>query len=215
MHRDLGQLFPWLGLGFPFVNWFRQPLRLLSLQNSSVPRRDTSIPTAMLPFLCSASDHALGVCWLWGTLLNLAAFPLLIFKKLVLATQSCLALCDPSRFLCSWDSPGKNIGVGFHFLLPGIFFKKERIRYTELESWGFCIFLGTNTGVAPSRNFLPHLCSLSQSISKSPLENLLSEMACQSPGGTGQTLSTQKLQAGFRGPPPQFLLQEVTVTWGP
>ena len=39
--------------------------------------------------------------------------------------QSCLTLCDPVdciplRFLCPWDSPGKNIGVGFHALLQGI-----------------------------------------------------------------------------------------------
>ena len=38
--------------------------------------------------------------------------------------QSCSALCDPmqpSRLLCPWDSPGKNTGVGCHFLLQGIF----------------------------------------------------------------------------------------------
>ena len=27
----------------------------------------------------------------------------------------------PARFLCPWDSPGKNAGVGSHSLLPGIF----------------------------------------------------------------------------------------------
>ena len=27
----------------------------------------------------------------------------------------------PIRLLCRWDSPGKNIGVGCHFLLQGIF----------------------------------------------------------------------------------------------
>ena len=27
----------------------------------------------------------------------------------------------PSRLLCPWDSPGKNTGVGCHFLLQGIF----------------------------------------------------------------------------------------------
>ena len=27
----------------------------------------------------------------------------------------------PSRFLCPWDSPGKNIGLGCHSLLQGIF----------------------------------------------------------------------------------------------
>ena len=40
--------------------------------------------------------------------------------------QSCLTLCDPyglqpARLLCSWDSPGKNTGVGCPALLQGIF----------------------------------------------------------------------------------------------
>ena len=40
--------------------------------------------------------------------------------------QSCLTLLQayglqPSRFLCPWDSPGKNNGVGCHALLQGIF----------------------------------------------------------------------------------------------
>ena len=28
---------------------------------------------------------------------------------------------QPARFLCPWDSPGKNTGVCYHFLLQGIF----------------------------------------------------------------------------------------------
>ena len=28
---------------------------------------------------------------------------------------------EPARLLCSWHSPGKNTGVGCHFLLQGIF----------------------------------------------------------------------------------------------
>ena len=28
---------------------------------------------------------------------------------------------EPTRLLCPWDSPGKNTGVGCHFLLQGIF----------------------------------------------------------------------------------------------
>ena len=28
---------------------------------------------------------------------------------------------QPAWFLCPWDSPGKNTGVGGHFLLQGIF----------------------------------------------------------------------------------------------
>ena len=35
--------------------------------------------------------------------------------------QSCLTLCDPMDWLLPpWDSPGKSIGVGCHFLLQGI-----------------------------------------------------------------------------------------------
>ena len=40
-------------------------------------------------------------------------------------SQSCLTLCNPMdcshQLLCPWDSPGKNTGVGCHFLLQGIF----------------------------------------------------------------------------------------------
>ena len=32
---------------------------------------------------------------------------------------------QPTRFLCPWDSPGKNIGVGCHFLLQCIKLKNE------------------------------------------------------------------------------------------
>ena len=40
--------------------------------------------------------------------------------------QSCMTLLQPyelqpARLLCPWDSPGKNTGVGYHFLLQGIF----------------------------------------------------------------------------------------------
>ena len=41
------------------------------------------------------------------------------------AAQLCLSLCDPmdcvlSRLLCPWDSPGKDIGVGYHTLFHGL-----------------------------------------------------------------------------------------------
>ena len=42
-----------------------------------------------------------------------------------LCAQSCLTLCNPMDcippVLCPWDFPGKNTGVGCHFLLQGIF----------------------------------------------------------------------------------------------
>ena len=31
-------------------------------------------------------------------------------------TQLCPTLCDPTRLLCPWDSPGKNTGVDCHLL---------------------------------------------------------------------------------------------------
>ena len=39
--------------------------------------------------------------------------------------QSCPTLCDPTRLLRPWDSPGKNTGVGCHFLLQSMKVKSE------------------------------------------------------------------------------------------
>ena len=46
------------------------------------------------------------------------------------ALQSCQTLCDPrrqqpTRLLCPWDSPGKNTGLGCHFLLQCVKVKGE------------------------------------------------------------------------------------------
>ena len=40
--------------------------------------------------------------------------------------QSCLTLCEPTRLPHPWDSPGKNTGVGCHFLLQCMKVKSER-----------------------------------------------------------------------------------------
>ena len=37
--------------------------------------------------------------------------------------------CDGIRLLCPWDSPGKNIGVGCHFLLQGVFLTQKSSLY--------------------------------------------------------------------------------------
>ena len=47
-----------------------------------------------------------------------------------LIVQSCLTLCNPMgcdlpSSSCPWDFPGKNTGVGCHFLLQGIFLTQE------------------------------------------------------------------------------------------
>ena len=42
-----------------------------------------------------------------------------------LVTKLCPTLSTPwtaARLLCPWDFPGKNTGVGYHFLLQGILF---------------------------------------------------------------------------------------------
>ena len=49
-------------------------------------------------------------------------------KVKVFVAQSCLILCNPmdcTRLLCPCDFPGKNTGVGCHFLLQGIFPTQE------------------------------------------------------------------------------------------
>ena len=46
-------------------------------------------------------------------------------KVKALVIESCQTLCDPMHHSlpdsCPWNSPGKNTGVGSHFLLQGIF----------------------------------------------------------------------------------------------
>ena len=54
----------------------------------------------------------------------------ILFCYCCLVTMSCLTLLWPPRTVachapCPWDSPGKNTGVGCHFLLQGIFPTQE------------------------------------------------------------------------------------------
>ena len=67
-----------------------------------------------------------GACWAtvqavtksWVTNTFPFHFPLFLRTACVCAqSQSCLTFCDPARLLCLWDFPGKNLGVGCHFLL--------------------------------------------------------------------------------------------------
>ena len=57
--------------------------------------------------------------------------------------QSCPTLCNPvdgslPGFLCPWDSPGKNTGVGYHFLLQGIFPTQGNPSLQEVELNPLC-----------------------------------------------------------------------------
>ena len=71
--------------------------------------------------------------------------PLSRWKVKALVTQSCLTPCDPMHcsppgFSVHGDSPGKNIGVGCHALLQGIFLTQ-----------------GLNPGLLHCRKILYHL----------------------------------------------------------
>ena len=49
-----------------------------------------------------------------------------LWWRMVVQLLSCVQLLRPhglwpARLLCPWDSPGKHVGVGCHFLLQGIF----------------------------------------------------------------------------------------------
>ena len=67
--------------------------------------------------------------------------------------QLCPALCDlqPSKLLCPWNFPGKNTGVGCHFLLQGIFltqgpnakYNTFNLKIYFFNDWWILIFVFT------------------------------------------------------------------------
>ena len=61
--------------------------------------------------------------WLTWSERNFLSTPNKISCLRAKSLQSCPTLCDPKDegFLCPWDSPGNDTGVGCHFLLQGIF----------------------------------------------------------------------------------------------
>ena len=66
--------------------------------------------------------------------------------------QSCLTLCDPMDcsppHFCPWGFPGKNTGVGSHFLLQGIF--PEQGSYLRLLHWQVDPFPKNHQGSPPA-----------------------------------------------------------------
>ena len=80
-----------------------------ALEDSRRPGPSTASPTG---FSQSTRPSPL------GTLLTAAAASL----------QSCPILCDPTRLPRPWDSPGKNTGVGCHFLLMKVKSESEVVQ---------------------------------------------------------------------------------------
>ena len=69
-------------------------------------------------FLCPGSYLLNQNLCKWG--------PAICFFSIIVCAQSCPTVCNlvglsPTSIPCPWNSPGKNAGVGFHFLLQGIF----------------------------------------------------------------------------------------------
>ena len=66
---------------------------------------------------------------------------------------------QPARLLCPWDSPGKNIGVGCHFLLQYTYILERRgdfisiylSIYLSIYIYIFCIYMGTEGVLYPHR----------------------------------------------------------------
>ena len=66
-----------------------------------------------------------------------------VFIAYVCYSFSRVQLCDngllPSRLLCPWNFPGKNIGMDCHFLLQGIFPTQEShpglLHYRQILYW--------------------------------------------------------------------------------
>ena len=84
--------------------------------------RDVHTLTLLVTQSCLTLRHTL-------TLLATQSCLTLRHTLTLLVTQSCLTLrhhgLQPTRLLCPRDFPGKNNGVGCHFLLQGIFLTQE------------------------------------------------------------------------------------------
>ena len=85
-------------------------------------------------------------------------------KVKVSDAQSCLILCNsmdfsPPGLLCPWDSPGKNTGVGCHFLLQRIFWiqgwNPRLLFYRRWGFWEVTRFGSGPGGEAPTMGLVP------------------------------------------------------------
>ena len=93
----------------------------------------TSVQLRLLPWAA-----ALSTCTGMGFLKGY--FPFLLPSMHAKSLQSCPTLCDPRdcsspRLLCPWDSLGRNIGVGCHFLLQTNIKITRIIASCPITSW--------------------------------------------------------------------------------
>ena len=108
-------------------------------------RLHLSLPNAHPPLPTRtnrASSEGPGLCWDldWPPLDPQHPEQRLSHSCRCSVTQSCPTLpnpmdCSPARLLCQWDSPGKNTGMGCHFLLQGIFPMQESNQHLLFDRW--------------------------------------------------------------------------------
>jgi len=76
-----------------------------------------------------------------GRSLNASARQASLKEPTVFVVQSCLILRDPMDCsLCPWDFPGKDIGVGSHPLLHGIFWLRDRSWVSHMAGRFFTVW---------------------------------------------------------------------------
>ena len=104
-------------------------LRLASEPTSQVIRPTKLVPLQRPTVTCTSHQLAAS----WGSHEPLLGFDRLLEWCTELNAYFCLLVCsvmsdslqphrlEPTRLLCPWNSPGKNTGVGCHFLLQRIF----------------------------------------------------------------------------------------------
>ena len=62
--------------------------------------------------------------------------PVCVFNRSVVSNSLRPHGLQPAKLLCPWDSPGKNTGVGSHFLLQGIFpTQGSNLSFLHLLHW--------------------------------------------------------------------------------
>ena len=100
---------------------------------------------------CHRTTHANGYYGAWpGWAVSISVLPLKVSDSLRLHGL------QPTRLLCLWDFPGRNTGVGFHFLLQGIFptqesnpcllhWQVDSLPLSHLGSPGVCFFTSVFT----------------------------------------------------------------------
>ena len=72
-----------------------------------------------------------------------------------LVAKSCPTLLRPTGLLCQWNSPDKNMGMGCHFLLQGLFL---------MQGSNSCLLHWQVDSLPPSHQGSPYRCLVNRNI---------------------------------------------------